>query len=50
MAFKSKKSVQRVVEALKTAGLGDRVIEMTQTARSAQDAAKAVGAELGQIV
>ena len=50
MAFKTKKSVQRVVEALKAAGLGDRVIEMQQTARTAQDAARAVDAQLGQIV
>ncbi len=50
MAFKQKRSVQRVVQALKAAGLGDRVVEMKQTARSAQDAARAVDVELGQIV
>ena len=50
MAFKTKKSVQRVIEALKAAGLGDRVIEMQKTARTAQDAARAVDVQLGQIV
>lgn len=50
MAFKTKKSVQRVSEALKAAGLGDRVIELTVTAKTADDAARAVDAQLGQIV
>mgnify|MGYP001370006779 FL=1 len=50
MAFKTKKSVQRVSQALIAAGLGDRVIEMKATAKTAEDAARAVGAELGQIV
>ncbi|MAO57406.1 MAG: aminoacyl-tRNA deacylase [Rhodospirillaceae bacterium] len=50
MAFKTKKSVQRVSEALKAAGLGDRVIEMKATAKTAEDAARAVDAKLGQIV
>jgi prolyl-tRNA editing enzyme YbaK/EbsC (Cys-tRNA(Pro) deacylase) len=50
MAFKTKKSVQRVVEALKAAGLGDRVLEMKATAKTAEDAARAVDAQLGQIV
>ncbi|PIW31308.1 MAG: aminoacyl-tRNA deacylase [Rhodospirillales bacterium CG15_BIG_FIL_POST_REV_8_21_14_020_66_15] len=50
MAFKTKQSVQRVIQALKAAGLGDRVIELTATAKTAEDAARAVGAGLGQIV
>lgn len=50
MAFKQKQSVQRVVQALKAAGLGDRVMEMKKTARTAEDAARAVDAKLGQIV
>ncbi|MEQ9557156.1 MAG: YbaK/EbsC family protein [Rhodospirillales bacterium] len=50
MAFKTKKSVQRVSEALKAAGMGDRVIELTATAKTAEDAARAVDAKLGQIV
>ena len=50
MAFKDKQSVQRVVAALKAAGLGDRVMELEKTARSAEEAAAAVGVELGQIV
>tara|TARA_R110000772_G_scaffold49123_1_gene112374 strand:- start:87918 stop:88481 length:564 start_codon:yes stop_codon:yes gene_type:complete len=50
MAFKTKKSVQRVIAALKAAGLGDRVIELTATAKTAEDAARAVDAKLGQIV
>ena len=50
MAFAEKESVQRVVAALEAAGLGNRVMELEKTARTAEDAAKAVGAELGQIV
>ena len=50
MAFKTKKSVQRVSAALKAAGLGDRVIELTASAKTAEDAARAVDAKLGQIV
>lgn len=43
-------SVQRVRKALVDAGLGDRVIELDETARTAQDAAASVGCELGAIV
>lgn len=50
MAFKTKQSVQRVSAALKAAGLGDRVIELKATAKTAEDAARAVDAKLGQIV
>ena len=43
-------SVQRVRKALVDAGLGDRVIELDATARTATDAAQALDCELGQIV
>jgi prolyl-tRNA editing enzyme YbaK/EbsC (Cys-tRNA(Pro) deacylase) len=42
-------SAQRVQALLKAAGLGCTVVEMDQTTRSAQDAARAVGCEVGQI-
>ena len=41
---------RRVRKALIDAGQEDRVIELAETARSAEDAAKAVGCELGAIV
>lgn len=43
-------SVRRVRDALVAAGLDDRVIELSETARSAQDAADSIGCELGAIV
>jgi len=43
-------AVKRVRDALDEAGLADRVVELSDTARSAEDAAKAVGCVLGAIV
>jgi len=43
-------SVLKVRKALFDAGFDDTVIELEETARTAEDAAKAVGAELGSIV
>jgi len=43
-------SVQRVQTALRTAGSGARVVALSETARTAQDAADSVGCELGAIV
>ena len=43
-------SARRVQEVLKSMGVGSRVTEMSATTRSAQDAARAVGCEVGQIV
>ncbi len=43
-------SVIKVRQALKAAGLDDTVVELDQTARSAEDAARALGTELGAIV
>jgi len=43
-------SVLRVRKALVDAGLGDRVVELDKTARTAADAAKALDCEMGQIV
>ncbi len=42
-------SVSRVQEVLDGMGLKQRIKEMKQTTRSAQDAAKAVGCDVGQI-
>jgi prolyl-tRNA editing enzyme YbaK/EbsC (Cys-tRNA(Pro) deacylase) len=42
----SARKVQQVLEAL---GLGSQVTEMSATTRSAEDAARAVGCEVGQI-
>ncbi len=42
--------VRRVRQLLLDAGYGDRVIELAETARTAQDAADAIGTELGSIV
>lgn len=44
-----KPSAQRVQDALTERGLGERVVELTQTARSAAEAAAALGCEVGQI-
>ena len=50
MGLLDKDTVKRVRQALADAGQEDTVIELTDTARSAEDAAKAVGCELGAIV
>ena len=42
-------STSRVQHALEAAGLTTRVVEMPQTTRTASDAAKAIGCEVGQI-
>jgi prolyl-tRNA editing enzyme YbaK/EbsC (Cys-tRNA(Pro) deacylase) len=44
-----KPSAQRVQDALVARGLGERVLELTATARSAAEAAQALGCEVGQI-
>ncbi|WP_246525122.1 YbaK/EbsC family protein [Geomobilimonas luticola] len=44
------KSAQRVQDALAALGLACRVIELTESTRSAEDAARAVGCDVGQIV
>jgi len=43
------KSALRVQEALASAGLSARVVELPQSTRTAADAAKAIGCEVGQI-
>jgi len=43
-------SVKKVRAALIEAGVGDNVFELDETARSAEDAAKSLGVELGSIV
>ncbi len=43
-------AVKRVRKALTDAGLDDTVIELAETARTAEDAARSVGCELGAIV
>jgi prolyl-tRNA editing enzyme YbaK/EbsC (Cys-tRNA(Pro) deacylase) len=43
-------SVVRVQEALAAAGSDARIVELADTARTAEDAARAVGCELGAIV
>jgi len=50
MSNLTKASVKNVRKALNDAGLNDTVIELDETARSAEDAAKSTGAELGAIV
>ena len=42
-------SARKVQEALKILGVACEVREMNKTTRSAQDAARAVGCEVGQI-
>lgn len=49
MSAKLSSSAQKVQEALKTHGVACRVVEMQQTTRSAQEAADAVGCQVGQI-
>lgn len=43
-------SVQRVAAALAEHGIKSRIVELADTARSAQDAADTIGCELGAIV
>ena len=43
-------SIQRVQDALDRSGLSLEVVELPQSARTAQEAAAAVGCQLGQIV
>lgn len=43
-------SVKRVRKALETAGYEDTVMELDETARTAEDAARAIETELGSIV
>jgi Cys-tRNA(Pro) deacylase len=50
MSKKLKPSAQRVQEALQDHGLTCEVVQMQDTTRSAEDAARAVGCEVGQIV
>ena len=50
MSVLENESVRKVRRALADAGLADKVIELAETARSADDAAKALGVELGAIV
>jgi prolyl-tRNA editing enzyme YbaK/EbsC (Cys-tRNA(Pro) deacylase) len=49
MANELSPTARRVQEVLDGLGLNQRVKEMQQTTRSAQDAARAVGCEVGQI-
>jgi Cys-tRNA(Pro) deacylase len=50
MSQKLKSSAQKVQEALQSHGLECEVVQMQDTTRSAEDAARAVGCEVGQIV
>ena len=50
MSLLENESVQKVSQALAEAGFEDRVVELAETARSAEDAAKALDVELGAIV
>ena len=50
MSEKLKSSALRVQEALQSYGLTCEVVQMQDTTRSAEDAARAVGCEVGQIV
>lgn len=50
MSNLTKPAVKKVRQALVDAGLNDTVIELDETARTAEDAAKSTGAELGAIV
>ncbi|MGB5748031.1 MAG: hypothetical protein WBM69_13675 [Desulfobacterales bacterium] len=49
MTEKLSSSAQRVQDALQAFGLTCRVVEMPQTTRTAEDAARAVGCTAGQI-
>jgi prolyl-tRNA editing enzyme YbaK/EbsC (Cys-tRNA(Pro) deacylase) len=45
-----KPSAQKVQQALRARGLACEVVQMDETTRSAEDAARAVGCQVGQIV
>ncbi len=49
MSEKMSSSAQKVQEALEVHGVVCQVVEMKQTTRTAQDAAEAVGCQVGQI-
>lgn len=50
MSLLERESVRRVRAALAAAGSDARVMELAETARSAEDAARSIGCDLGQIV
>lgn len=50
MADALKPSAQRVQQELQARGLACEVVQMRETTRSAEDAARAVGCQVGQIV
>lgn len=50
MSILSRESVQRVRDALAQAGSTAEIIELTETARTARDAASSLGCSLGAIV
>ncbi len=50
MSRLARPTVRRVIEALAAAGLDDRVVELAETARTAEDAARALGVAVGAIV
>jgi Cys-tRNA(Pro) deacylase len=50
MSDELKSSAQKVQEALQAQGLTCEVVQMEATTRTAEDAARAVGCEVGQIV
>ncbi len=50
MSDELKSSAQKVQEALQALGLTCEVVQMQATTRTAEDAARAVGCEVGQIV
>jgi len=50
MSAKDREPVKRVRAALEDAGLDDTIMELVETARSAEDAANSIGCELGAIV
>ena len=50
MSNLTKPAVKKVRKALSDAGMNDTVIELEETAKTAEDAARATGAELGAIV
>ena len=50
MSRLARPAVRRVIEALTDHGLDDRIVELAQTARTAEDAARALGVAVGAIV
>lgn len=50
MSFKISPSARKVQEALNKHGVSCQVVEMPQSTRTAEDAARAVGCQVGQIV